>query len=50
MPTNALKAVLRVLAGTIFILALAASLGIPTDECGSAAAEARNPDSACIQP
>jgi hypothetical protein len=39
MLKDVLKAVLRVLAGTIFILALAATVGIPAGKRGSAAAQ-----------
>jgi hypothetical protein len=39
MLKNVLKAVLRVLAGTIFILALAATIGIPAGTPGPAAAQ-----------
>ncbi len=39
MPKAVLKAVLRVLAGTIFILALAATIGIPAGKRGPAAAQ-----------
>ncbi|MBI3696552.1 MAG: hypothetical protein HY238_17140 [Acidobacteria bacterium] len=39
MLEGVLKAVLRVLAGTIFILALAATIGIPAGKRGPAAAE-----------
>jgi len=48
MPKGILKAVLRVLAGTIFVLALAATVGIPAGTRGPAAAqpggESREPD------
>jgi hypothetical protein len=39
MPKGVLKVVLRVLAGTIFILALAATIGIPAGKRGPAAAQ-----------
>ncbi|MEK7408790.1 MAG: hypothetical protein AAB225_27305, partial [Acidobacteriota bacterium] len=39
MLEGVLKAVLRVLAGTIFILALAATIGIPAGKRGPAAAQ-----------
>jgi len=39
MPRDVLKAVLRVLAGTIFVLALAATVGIPAGTRGPAAAQ-----------
>ena len=39
MLKDVLKAVLRVLAGTVVILALAASVGIPTGKRGPAAAQ-----------
>jgi hypothetical protein len=39
MLKGGLKAVLRVLAGTIFILALAATIGIPAGRRGPAAAQ-----------
>jgi hypothetical protein len=39
MLKDVLKAVLRVLAGTIFILALAATIGIPAGKRGPAAAQ-----------
>jgi hypothetical protein len=39
MPKGVLKAVLRVFAGTIFILALAATIGIPAGKRGPAAAQ-----------
>ena len=39
MLKGVLKAVLRVLAGTIFILALAATVGIPAGKRGPAAAQ-----------
>jgi len=39
MLKGVLKAVLRVLAGTIFVLALAATVGIPSSKRGPAAAE-----------
>ena len=48
MLKGVLKSVLRVLAGTIFILALAATIGIPAGKRGPAAAqpgdEPRGPD------
>jgi len=48
MVKDILKAVLRVLAGTIFLLALAATIGIPAGTRGPAAAqpggEPRGPD------
>jgi hypothetical protein len=39
MLKDVLKAVLRVLAGTIFLLALAATIGIPAGKRGPAAAQ-----------
>ena len=39
MLKGVLKAVLRVLAGTLFVLALAATVGIPAGKRGPAAAE-----------
>lgn len=39
MLKDVLKAVLRVLAGTVFILALAATIGIPAGNRGPAAAQ-----------
>jgi len=39
MLKDILKAVLRVLAGTVFILALAATIGIPAGKRGPAAAQ-----------
>ena len=39
MLNNVLKAVLRVLTGTIFILVLAATIGIPAGDRGPAAAQ-----------
>ena len=39
MRKGVLRAVLRVLAGTLFVLALAATIGIPSGKRGPAAAE-----------